>query len=87
MCLQDPDRAGQGRTGGAKSYVRNGLMTEGYALIAHSERYGVTGVMSFIVSRDGVVYQKNLGPNGAAIARAISAYNPDSSWERVTEAK
>jgi len=78
---------GKDAPGGAKSYVRNGLMTEGYALIAHPERYGDTGVMSFIVSRDGVVYQKNLGPNGAAIARAISAYNPDSSWEKVTVAK
>ena len=78
---------GKDAPGGAKSYVRNGLMTEGYALIAHPERYGDTGVMSFIVSRDGVVHQKNLGPNGAAIARAISAYNPDSSWEKVTAGK
>ena len=43
-------------------YVRDGLMTEGYALIAWPERWGDTGIMSFIASRDGVAYQKNLGP-------------------------
>jgi hypothetical protein len=47
--------------GGSRSYVRDGLMTEGYALIAWPERWGDSGVMSFIVSRDGVVHQKNLG--------------------------
>jgi hypothetical protein len=48
--------------GDKPGYVRDGLMTEGYALIAWPERWGDTGIMSFIVSRDGVVYQKNLGP-------------------------
>ena len=47
------------------------------------ERYGDTGVMTFIVNQDGVVYQKNLGPNTAALARAMTAYNPDASWEKV----
>ena len=73
--------------GGAKSYVRDGLMTEGYALIAWPERWGDTGVMSFIVSRDGVVYQKNLGPGTDAAAREVKAYNPDSTWERAGAAK
>jgi hypothetical protein len=74
---------GKDAPGGAKSYVRDGLMTEGYALIAWPERWGDTGVMSFIVSRDGVVYQKNLGPGTDALARKVTAYNPDSSWEKV----
>jgi len=53
-------------------------MTEGYALIAWPAKYDDTGVMTFIVSRDGAVYQKNLGPNAAAAARTITAYNPES---------
>ncbi len=78
---------GKDAPGGAMSYVRNGLMTEGYALIAWPERYGDTGVMTFIVNRDGKVHEKNLGPNTAAVARSITAYNPDSSWTKVTPVK
>jgi hypothetical protein len=65
----------------------NGLMTEGYALIAWPERYGDTGVMSFIVNRDGVVYQKNLGPATDAAARQVMTYNPDASWSKVKPSK
>jgi hypothetical protein len=78
---------GKDAPGGAKSYVKNGLMTDGYALVAWPERYGDTGVMTFIVSRDGVVYEKNLGPNTAALARGITAYNPDASWAKVVPPK
>jgi hypothetical protein len=73
---------GKDAPGGAKSYVRNGLMTDGYALIAWPAKWGDTGVMTFIVSKDGVVYQKNLGPQTDTVARSIAAYNPDSSWEK-----
>jgi hypothetical protein len=73
---------GKDAPGGAMSYLRNGLMTEGYALVAWPERWNDSGVMSFIVSRDGVVYQRNLGPNTDALARRITTYNPDSSWEK-----
>ena len=62
-------------------------MTEGYALIAWPDRWGDTGVMSFIVSRDGVVHQKNLGPGTDTAARKVKAYNPDSTWERAGAAK
>jgi hypothetical protein len=78
---------GKDAPGGAKSYVRNGKMTDGYALVAWPERWNDTGVMTFIVNRDGIVYQKDLGANTDAAARAITAYNPDSSWERVAPAK
>jgi hypothetical protein len=78
---------GKDAPGGAKSYVKNGLMTDGYALVAWPERYGDTGVMTFIVNRDGVVYEKNLGPNTAALARGITAYNPDASWAKVVPPK
>lgn len=78
---------GKDAPGGAKSYVRNGLMTDGYALIAWPARYDDTGVMTFIVNRDGVVYQKNLGPDTDSRVRAITTYNPDSSWEKVAPTK
>jgi hypothetical protein len=74
---------GASAPGGAKDYVRNGLMTEGFALIAWPARYGDTGVMSFIVSRDGIVHQKNLGPDTGSVVKRIGAYDPDAGWERV----
>ena len=74
---------GRDAPGGAKSYVKSGLMTEGHALVAWPERYGDTGVMTFIVGRDGVVYEKNLGANTEAVARGMTTYNPDSSWAKV----
>jgi hypothetical protein len=78
---------GKDAPGGARSYIRSGRMTEGYGLIAWPARYGDTGVMTFIVNQDGIVYQKNLGPGTDAAARAIKAYNPDASWEKVATAK
>ena len=78
---------GKDAPGGAKSYIKNGRMTEGYALVAWPARYDDTGVMTFIVNQDGIVYQKNLGPNTDAAARAINAYNPDASWQKVAPGK
>lgn len=78
---------GKDAPGGAKSYVRNGRMTEGYALIAWPAKYDDTGVMTFIVDRDGIVYQKDLGPDTDKIARSVTAYNPDASWTKVTPPK
>lgn len=74
---------GKDAPGGAKSYVLDGAMTGGYGLVAWPVKWGDTGVMSFIVSKDGVVYEKNLGPGSAAAARAMTAYNPDGSWTKV----
>jgi len=73
---------GKDAPGGAKSYLKNGHMTEGYALVAWPARYDDTGVMTFIVNQDGVVYQKDLGPNTDAVARAMNAYNPDATWSK-----
>ena len=67
---------GKDAPGGARSYIKNGHMTEGHALVAWPAKYDDTGVMTFIVNQDGVVYQKNLGANTDAAARAIGAYNP-----------
>jgi hypothetical protein len=74
---------GTNAPGGAKGYVKNGRMTEGFALIAFPARYGDTGVMTFIVNHDGVVHEKDLGPNTLAAAAAIKAYDPDASWQKV----
>jgi hypothetical protein len=75
---------GKDAPGGAKSYVVNGNMTGGYALVAWPAKWNDTGVMTFIVSKDGVVYQKDLGANTAAMAKAMPAYNPDSTWTKAS---
>ena len=74
---------GANAPGGAKSYVKNGRMTEGYALVAWPAKFDDTGVMTFIVNQDGIVYQKSLGPNTDALARAIKSYDPEASWQNV----
>ena len=74
---------GKDAPGGAYSYLAHGKMIGGFALVAYPAQYGVSGVMTFIVNQDGVVYQKDLGPNSAAIARAIKEFNPDSTWQKV----
>lgn len=68
--------------GGAKRYVTADGMTGGYALVAWPAKWGETGVMTFIVSRDRVVHQKDLGPGTDAAARAMKAYDPDASWTK-----
>lgn len=73
---------GAAAPGGAKDYFRNGRMTEGFALVAWPAKYGDSGVMTFVVSRDGIVYEKDLGPRTDAVARAMKAYDPDSSWKK-----
>jgi hypothetical protein len=65
---------------GRLDYVVNGAMIGGFALVAWPAEYRVTGVQTFIVSYDGVVYQKDLGPDTAKIAAAMELYNPDKTW-------
>ena len=67
--------------GGARSYRVDGRMTGGFALIAYPAKYGDSGIMSFIVNQDGIVFEKNLGPQTAKTARQIVQYDPDSSWK------
>jgi len=71
---------GASATGGVKDYMVNGEMTGGFALVAWPAEYDVTGVMTFIVGSDGVVRQKDLGAGTDQTARAMSAYDPDTSW-------
>jgi hypothetical protein len=74
---------GPSAPGGAKEYVRNGQMTEGFAILAWPAQYGNSGVVSFIVGPAGVVFQKDLGANTANIAGSILRYDPDPTWARV----
>ena len=60
-------------------------MTQGYAFLAWPAEYRTSGVMTFMIDRDGVVYQKDLGPQTADTAKAITAYDPDESWQSVDE--
>ena len=74
---------GPAADGGARSYVRKGRMTDGFGLVAWPARYGYTGVMTFIVNHDGVVYQRDLGPDTAARAAGITRFDPGSGWAAV----
>ena len=73
---------GPAAPGGAASYIVNGRMIGGFAAIAYPARYGASGVMTFIVGHDGAVYEKDLGPNTAALAAAMRAFDPDQTWRR-----
>lgn len=77
----------QGREapGGAYGYVVKGKMIGGFALVAYPARWGVSGVMTFLVSHDGVVYQKNLGARTAAVASKITRFNPDATWSKAQQ--
>jgi hypothetical protein len=74
---------GANANGGARDYFKDGLLTEGFALIAWPADYGSSGVMTFIVNQDGVVFQKDLGDDTAAAVESIQAFDPDSSWTAV----
>jgi len=70
---------------GAMDYVIKGAMIGGFALIATPAEYGVTGVQTFIVSHDGIVYQKDLGPDSLTLAKQIDRYDPDKTWHRTSD--
>jgi hypothetical protein len=74
---------GPNAPGGAIDYIVNGRMIGGFGLVAWPARYGDSGVMTFMVNHDDVVYQKNLGPQTAKLAPAISRFDPDPSWQKV----
>jgi hypothetical protein len=75
-------RQGKHAPGGKYDYVINGNMIGGFALIAWPASYGDSGVMTFIVNQQGVVYQKDLGPKTGKLAQGMTAYDPDPSWMR-----
>jgi len=78
-------RQGPAAPGGALDYVFHGKMIGGFALVAYPAEYRNSGVMTFIVSHAGVVYQKDLGRRTTSIAERMTAFNPDRTWTRVDE--
>jgi hypothetical protein len=73
---------GPAAPGGAYDFVVRGHMIGGFALVAFPARYANSGIMTFIVSHDGIVYEKDLGPKTTQIAEAMKTYNPDRTWRK-----
>jgi hypothetical protein len=78
-------RQGKNGAGGAKSYIVNGKMTDGFAFMAYPAEYRSSGVMTFIIGEDGVIYEKDLGKKTEAAARTMKEYNPNSRWRKTEE--
>jgi hypothetical protein len=76
-----PTGQGPDAPDGAYDYVVRGKMIGGFALVAYPAQYGSSGIMTFIVNHDGVVYEKDLGPNTAATAQSMTKFNPDKTWK------
>ena len=74
---------GDDAPGGATSYIVNGKMTGGFAVLATPVKYAQTGIMTFMTGRDGVVYERDLGPDTAKIAASIQEFNPTDDWSPV----
>jgi hypothetical protein len=76
-------RQGRNAPGGAHDYIVNGKMIGGFALIAWPAEYGNSGIATFMINHDGVVYEKDLGKDTARIVASTTAFNPDESWKKV----
>jgi hypothetical protein len=78
---------GQGKNapGGAMSYIATGKMTKGFAFVAYPAEYRSSGLMTFIVDKQGIVYQKDLGTDTVAIGKAMTNYEPDPTWRRAKD--
>jgi hypothetical protein len=74
---------GDDAPGGARSYIVNGKMTGGFAILAAPVKYGETGIMTFMSGVDGVVYERDLGPDTTKIAASIQEFNPNDDWLEV----
>jgi Protein of unknown function (DUF2950) len=79
-------RQGPNAPGGALDYIVRGKMIGGFALVAYPAEYRNSSVMTFLVNHQGNVYEKDLGPNTASITTGMTAFNPDKTWRRVTDA-
>jgi hypothetical protein len=73
---------GKNAPGGAYSYLVNGKMIGGFAIIAYPAKFGVSGIMTFLVNHDGVVYQKDLGKTTEADALRMRLFNPGPGWKK-----
>ena len=71
---------GSDAKGGAKPYLVNGKMTGGFAYVAYPAKYGDTGIQTFIINQEGVVFEKDLGKDTVDVAKKMTAFNPDKTW-------
>jgi hypothetical protein len=78
-------RQGAAAPGGKMDYVKDGSLSEGFALEAYPEHWGRSGIMTFNVNQDGKIYQRDFGEKTSRIAAAMKEYNPDGHWTLVTE--
>jgi hypothetical protein len=74
---------GPNARGGAATYVKDGRLTGGFALVAWPAHYGSTGIMTFLVNQAGEIYERDLGPTTGEVARILKDYNPDRTWRPV----
>jgi hypothetical protein len=84
-CFKILTQQGPAAPGGSRNYLSHGAMTGGYALVAYPIRWGESGIMTFIVNQDGVVYQQSLGEQTPKTAATMKKYNPDNRWAVVRE--
>ena len=77
-------RQGKSAAGGAYSYVINGRMIAGFAMVAYPAQYGESGVMTFIVNHNGKIFEKDLGPNSTALGAQMTSFDPGAGWRPVT---
>jgi DUF2950 family protein len=75
-------KQGKDGPGGAKNFLADGKMTGGFAFVAYPAEYRASGVMTFIVGEDGIVYERDLGKKTDTVAKAMKEYNPDSHWTK-----
>ena len=78
-------KQGSHAPGGKKDYVAKGNMTGGFAVIAHPADYGASGIMTFLINKNGILFQKDLGPDTDKVAAKIDAYDPDDTWSVVRD--
>jgi hypothetical protein len=69
--------------GGAYDYVVRDVMMGGFAMVAYPAKYGSSGIMTFLVNHDGIIYQKDLGPDTTAMAQSMTKFDPDETWEKL----
>ena len=84
-CFRILTRQGKHAPGGKYNYVINGNMIGGFGLVAWPADYGNSGVMTFLVNHAGIVFQKDLGPDTARLAERMTSFNPDRSWQKVSD--
>ncbi|HME72033.1 MAG TPA: DUF2950 family protein [Myxococcota bacterium] len=73
--------------GGAYAYLPKGKLMGGFAMVAYPAKYGASGVMTFLVSHDGVVFEKDLGSHTTQVDRKLKTFDPDDNWKRVPDAE